>query len=185
MASVERTAYRRFWRFMSVRELHVSCTPAGGGDRLGTGKHRGDLDPHPGHGDRAATVAGSGSRARRQRLSARSAGRFGPIFRVTQRTNTAEVPSPSASAAARSIGVHPWWTRPRNPRSSRTRRAARYAVTDSGRPGPGGADLLAHEGPRPPARERPPVGVPCEDAGEFEDGSAGVDPQRGDDRGRR
>ena len=28
MASVERTAYPRFRRFMSARELHVFCTPA-------------------------------------------------------------------------------------------------------------------------------------------------------------
>jgi len=27
MASIERTAYRRFKRFMSGRELHVFCTP--------------------------------------------------------------------------------------------------------------------------------------------------------------
>jgi hypothetical protein len=47
---------------------------------------------------------------------------------------------------------------------------------------PGAADLLARPGPRPPAGHCAPVGVPGEDAGQLQDGLAGVGPQRGDDR---
>jgi len=58
------------------------------------------------------------------------------LRRGIARTNTAEVPPPSSRTPARSADVQALATRPRKPRSSRTRRAARYAVTESGREGP-------------------------------------------------
>ena len=47
------------------------------------------------------------------------------------------MPPPSSRTPARSADVQALATRPRKPRSSRTRRAARYAVTESGREGRG------------------------------------------------
>ena len=85
------------------------------------------------------TGGSSSSTGRHGRRRSRTGPRRGMV-----RTKTADVLVPSSRAAARSIDVHPWATRPRSPRSSRTRRAALYALTLSGRDGSRLLPISAH-----------------------------------------